>query len=64
MSPTEGEGDILFLVWILLASALALSSPSRDTFLFARYLVNRWVDFNYICMDVTLGHDEELIRFW
>ena len=26
MSPTEGEGDILFLVRILLASALALAS--------------------------------------
>ena len=21
-------------------------------------------DFNQICMDITLGHDEELIRFW
>ena len=28
------------------------------------YLMNRWVDFNEICMDVTLGHNEELIRFW
>ena len=37
---------------------------SRDTFLFPRYLMNRCVDFKYICMGVTLGHDEELIRFW
>ena len=36
----------------------------RDTFLFAQYLMNRRVDLNYICMDVTLGHDEELVRFW
>ena len=28
MSPIEGEGDILFLVRILLASALALASAS------------------------------------
>ena len=20
--------------------------------------------FNQICMDITLGHDEELIKFW
>ena len=26
MSPTEVEGDILFLVWVLLASVLALAS--------------------------------------
>ena len=37
---------------------------SIGTFLFARYLMNQWVDFNQTCMDVTLGHDEELIRFW
>ena len=55
MSPTEGEGDILFLVRILLAA--------DDTFLFARYLMNWWVDINKICMDVILGHGEELIRF-
>ena len=50
MSPPEG------LVRIRLAQC--------DTFLFARYLMNRLVDFKCICMDVTLGHDEELIRFW
>ena len=38
MSPTEGEGDILFLVrW---------RQRQRDTFLLARYLMNRWGDFN------------------
>ena len=46
MSPTEGEGSILFLVRILLASALGWRQRQRDTFLFARYLMNRWVDFN------------------
>ena len=25
--------------------------------------MNRLVDFNQICMDITLRHDEELIRF-
>ena len=30
MSPTEGEGDILFLVRILLASALALALASAS----------------------------------
>ena len=44
MSPAEGEGDILFLVRILLA--LALVWRQRDTFLFALYLMNRWLDFN------------------
>ena len=33
MSPTEGEGDILFLVRILLALALALASVSARHFL-------------------------------
>ena len=28
----------------------------------APYLVNCLADFNQICMDITLGHDEELIR--
>ena len=35
--PTEGEGDILFLVRIPLASA----SASANTFLFVRYLMSR-----------------------
>ena len=35
----------------------------RDTSLFAWYLRNRLPDFNQICMDITLGHVEELIRF-
>ena len=26
--------------------------------------MNRLADFNLICKDITLGHDEELIRFW
>ena len=56
-------GDILLLVRILLVSALASASGSGDTLLFARYLMNRWVDFKLICMDFTLGHVEELIRF-
>ena len=43
MSPTEGEGDILFLVRIL--SALVLASASVWHFLFAWYLMNLWVDF-------------------
>ena len=33
MSPTEGEGDILFLVWIMLATALALVLASAWHFL-------------------------------
>ena len=43
ISPTEGDGDILFLVWILLALASAFW---RDTFLYAQCLMNRWMDFN------------------
>ena len=31
---------------------------------FLSILHHFYVDFNKICMDVTLGHDEELIRFW
>ena len=36
----------------------------RDVFLYARYLMNLWMDWNQICMGITLGHDEGLIRFW
>ena len=76
--PHRRGGGILFLVQkpLALASASASASEWRrrrrqrrslrwgDTFLFACSLMNRWVDFNQICMDITLGHDEELIRFW
>ena len=34
----------------------------HDSFLRAR-LMNQPADFNQICMDKTIGHDEELIRF-
>ena len=30
----------------------------------ARYLMNHLADFKQIYMDVTMGHDEELVRFW
>ena len=53
MSPTKGEGNILFLAHRRLS----------DIFLCAQYLMNRLVDFNQICMDIISGHREELIRF-
>ena len=30
----------------------------------AWYLMNQLADFNQICMYITLGHNEDLIRFW
>ena len=30
----------------------------------AQYLMNQLADFNQICMDITLGHDKKLNRFW
>ena len=30
----------------------------------APYLMNWLADFKQNCMDIALGHDEELIRFW
>ena len=35
----------------------------RDAFLCARYLMNKWVDWNQICMDITLRH-EKFFSFW
>ena len=36
----------------------------RDSFLVARYFVNKWVNWNQSCMEITLEHDEDLVRFW
>ena len=33
-----------------------------DDFLSARNLINKRVDCNLICLDITLGYDENLIR--
>ena len=30
----------------------------------SKYLMNQWVDWNPIYMDITLGGGEDLIRFW
>ena len=67
--PPKGKGAYCFgadLVGVGVGSGRRRRQRQRwrDTFLFARYLMNRLVDFNLICTDVTLGHDEELIRFW
>ena len=35
----------------------------HDSFLRAQRLMNQPADFNQICMDKTMGRDEELIRF-
>ena len=29
-----------------------------------QYIENQLADFNPICLDITLGHDVEFIRFW
>ena len=36
----------------------------RDGFLCAQCLMNWSADYNQMCVDITLGYDEELIRFW
>lgn len=36
----------------------------RDNFLSAKYLMNEWMDLKHISMAITLGQDEDLIRFW
>ena len=80
MSPTEGRGTYCFWCgsswcrrqrqrrrwrWRDQDSLLVKrrndnhSSPSC-----LHNIMNRKVDFYLICMAVTLGHDEELIRFW
>ena len=33
-------------------------------FVSARYLLNRWTDFDQTCTDTLLGGRNELIRFW
>ena len=50
----EGTLNYCFLVWIPLAS----------TCQFLVCTISHEPDFNQICMDTTLGHDTELIRFW
>ena len=56
--PPKGRGTYCF--WVRSRWRMR----ERDTFLSARYLMNYRVDFNQIWMDITLGQDEELIRFW
>ena len=34
------------------------------SFISARYLLNRWTDFDQTCTDTLLGGRNELIRFW
>ena len=65
MSPHQsGGGQIVFGVGSHQRMPRHMHMRQRDTFLCARYLMNYWVDFNQICMDITLGQDEELTRFW
>ena len=47
MSPTEGEGGhIVFGADPVWRRRQRQRQRRRGTFLFARYLMNRWVDFN------------------
>ena len=62
--PTEGEGCIFFFFWCGSRWRRRQLRRLRDSFLSARYLMNWLADFNQICMAITLGHDEEPIRFW
>ena len=57
-TPTKGEVRGTYCFWC------GSCWRQRDSFLCAQYLVNQFADFDQICMDITLGHDEELIRFW
>ena len=59
-SPPKGRGTYCF--WC--RSRQHRRWHQRESFLCAPYLMNQLADFNQICMDITLGHDEELIRFW
>ena len=64
VSHRRGGGHTVFGADLVGVSvSVGIGVGVSDTFLFARYLMNRWMDFNYICKGVTLGHDEELIRF-
>ena len=64
MFPTEGEGDIVFDADPVGLGVSVGSGVGISVSLLFTYLVNRWVDFNQICMDVTVIHNKELIRFW
>ena len=51
-----GDLDLIFKV----TAGLKLPNFSQKC-LCGPYLMNWLADFNQICMDITLGHDEELI---
>ena len=51
-----GDLDLIFKV----TAELKLPNLTQKC-LCAPYLMNWLTDFNQICMDITLGHDEELI---
>ena len=58
MKSSLGFGDLDLIDKV--SAGLKLPNWSQ---LSALYLMNQSGDFEYICIDITLGHDEELIRF-
>ena len=52
-----GDLDLIFKV----TAGLKLLNLSQKVH---PYLMNWLADNNQICMDITFGHDEELIWFW
>ena len=53
-----GDLDLIFKV----TAGLKLPNFIKKA-LCALYLMNRLADFRQICIDITLGYDEELSRF-
>ena len=55
-----GDLDLIFKV----TAGLKTAKFKQKNGMCAPYLMNWSADFNQICIDITLGHDEELIWFW
>ena len=59
--PTEGGGTYCFLCGSRWRRRMLWRPRS---FISARYLLSRWMDFDQTCTDTLLGGRNELIRFW
>ena len=62
MSPTEGEGGYIVFGADPVSLSVGVGVGGTLSCLHNISFTSEWI-FNQICMDVTLGHDKELIRF-
>ena len=62
----RGEGHIDFgadPIGVGVGFGIGMTLSCLHTFMSAHYLVNQWLDFFQIFMDILSGHNKEQIKF-